>query len=677
MTSNRKIILIIIAVAVLLFACIACFVATGAGAFLVAREVEANLDLDSFSVSNPAEAGPTAEVVRSEELPTDETLLTLEDTIVPENDPVDLAERLLGVGDIPDSVPAPSSPFQVGDQRSFWVTDTSIDQTFQTNATLRYVGDTVYFWVEDGVSYSEGELNALASTFEDEIVPLTRSFFGSEWNPGIDNDPHIYILYTTDVGITTAGYFSSADSLHPLAHEFSNAVEMFVLNADNSPLSDEYTYGVLAHEFQHMIHWYRDRNETSWLNEGLSELSTLLNDYVHTGFAGLYTSQPDLQLNDWPTDSDLTPPHYGAGFIFSTYFLERFGNEATQALVADPANGLDSVDDVLAQFSLSDPLTGEAITADDVVLDWVIANYLMDGNVEDGRYTYPDYPFIVSSPRATERVSDCAVGSLPRDVHQYGVDYINISCTGDATLRFEGSTQTALLPTDPFSGDYAFWSNKGDESDMTLTQAFDFSDVSSPISLDFRTWFDIELDWDYLYVLASSDGGSSWDFLDAPSGTSTDPNGNNYGLGLTGYSGGGEIEGVWIEESVDLSAYAGKEVLLRFEYITDAAVNGEGLLLDDVRIDAVGYFSDFESDAGGWDAQGFARVQNVLPQNFELALISHGNETSVQVLTLNPDNSLEIALDFDGDVDEYTLVVMGATRFTRQSAGYRVVFSSP
>jgi len=302
---------------------------------------------------------------------------------------------------------------------------------------------------------------------------------------------------------------------------------------------------------------------------------------------------------------------------------------------------------------------------------------LLDEGVADGRYSYPLYSDIISNARATERITDCSIGAISRDVHQYGVDYISIDCNENAVLRFEGSTQTALLPADPYSGDYAFWSNKGDESDMTLTRSFDFSGVSGPISLDFRTWFDIELDWDYLYVLASTNNGRSWDFLITPSGTDTDPNGNSYGWALTGYSGGGEDEGIWIEESVDLSDYAGQEILLRFEYITDAAVNGEGLLLDDVSIEAISYFSDFESDAGGWEAQGFARVQNVLPQKFRLALIAHGNETSVQILELDAGNSLDLILDFSADVDEYTLVIMGATRFTRQSAGYRLIVSSP
>jgi bacillopeptidase F (M6 metalloprotease family) len=70
----------------------------------------------------------------------------------------------------------------------------------------------------------------------------------------------------------------------------------------------------------------------------------------------------------------------------------------------------------------------------------------------------------------------------------------------------------------------------------------------------------------------------------------------------------------YIQESVDLSQYAGQQVTLRFEYITDAAVNGEGVLLDDVSIPEIGYTTDFENGDGGWDAQGFVRCKIRLPR---------------------------------------------------------------
>ncbi|HEX9595697.1 MAG TPA: hypothetical protein VF982_02365 [Anaerolineales bacterium] len=613
---------------------------------------------------------PTALPFENGPPPPQDTLLTLQDTIVPENDPVLLADRFLGIENIPDTVP-PHGPFDVGDRKVFFVLDSYENVTYETEMELLYESDLVYFWVEVGVTVNMQQLTDLARAFEEHIVPTNRAFFGDEWIPGIDNDPHIYIVYTRNIGSGAAGVFVSNDGVHPLAEPQSNAAELFMVNASNTDLGEDYAYTVLAHEFQHMIHAYRDRNETSWLNEGMSELATLLNGYTHGGFVLQYLFDTDLQLNDWPNDQNATSPHYGAGFLFVTYFLDRFGPEATQALVGDPANGLESVDNVLDQLGITDPQTGDPLGADDVVLDWAIANYLADPAVADGRFAYQEYPEVLEvRASTTESIGDCAPEEKNRTVSQYGVDYVSINCSGQVTLRFEGSNRTSLVPADAYSGDYSFWSNKGDESDMTLTRAFDLSDLSGPITLSYQTWYDIEADWDYVYVLASMDNGDNWTFLSTPSGTDTNPLGSNYGFGYTGLSGGGPQ---WILESVDLSDYAGQEVLIRFEYVTDAAVNGEGLLVDDIAIEELGYFEDFEQGDGGWLADGFARVQNVLPQTFRLALISFGDETSVQIIEVSDTNQVDIPLDLN-KLDEAVLVVTGTTRFTRQPAVYRFTF---
>ena len=218
---------------------------------------------------------------------------------------------------------------------------------------------------------------------------------------------------------------------------------------------------------------------------------------------------------------------------------------------------------------------------------------------------------------------------------------------------------------DAHSAAYSFWSNKGDESDMTLTRAFDLTNVSGPVSLSYWTWYDIEEDWDYVYLEVSEDG-QNWQIVTTPSGTDTNPTGNSYGWGYTGKTSG------WIQEEVDLSAYAGKKLQVRFEYVTDAAINGEGLLLDDIRVDAIGYESDFETDDGGWVAQGFVRVDNVLPQAFRLALIVHGGgKTTVQVIEVSADQIADIPLNLQPG-ETATLVVSGATRFTRGLANYSI-----
>ena len=591
-------------------------------------------------------------------------LRVLQEAQVPINDPLELTQRLEGKGELPRNLEGPAMVYEIGDKRSFWVTDTENNQNFQVQATLRYVTDHVYFWIEDNASYNGSHLASLVETFENEIYPTNREFFGNEWTPGVDADPHIYILYAGGLGKRVAGYFSPVDEYLPVVREDSNGHEMFLLNADSLALNQEYTYGVLAHEFQHMIHWYQDRNEETWVNEGFSQLAMLLNGFGVGGADNAYASEPDMQLTDWP--SDFTTPHYGASFLFFTYFLDRFGEAATQTLVADPENGMVSIDNVLSDLGIVDAISGEIIQADDVFGDWVIASFLQDENVADGRYTYHNYPY-APEPSESEEIYSCPQDLATREVNQYGTDYIRIHCHGDYTLEFEGSIHVGVLPSDPYSGSYAFYSNRGDESDMTLTRSFDFREHSGPLTLTYWTWYDLENDYDYLYLLASLDG-ESWQIITTPSGTPDDPSGNSYGWAYNGQSGGGPT---WIQESIDISQFAGEEVQLRFEYITDAAVNGEGFLLDDISVPEIDYFSDFEVDDGGWEAQGFVRIQNILPQTFRLSIIRIGDSTTVETIPLTADNTAIIPLNIGGEVQEVVLVVSGTSRFTQQKAAYQ------
>lgn len=596
-----------------------------------------------------------------------ETLKTLNEAEVPINDLADLARRLQGKENIPPTLPAPSSPLKVGATTKFWVTNTDTNENSQVSATLSYVTPHLYFWVQNGVQFNQDDLKTLAETFENKIYPTDREFFGSEWSPGVDSDVHLYILYARNLGSNLAGYFSSADEYNPEVHKYSNAHEMFMLNADNLSLGEQYVYSTLAHEFQHMIHWYTDRNEESWLNEGFSELAAFLNGYDVGGFDALYMSNPDLQLNDWPNDQNATAPHYGAAFLYLTYFLDRFGQKATQAVVASPLNGLVSIDAVLADEKATDPVTHKQITADDVFADWAVTNFLLDKSVGDGRYTYSNYP---NAPQAgpTETITNCPTSAQDLMVHQYGVQYIAIDCSGKFNLNFQGSTEVGVIPEGAHSGNYAFWSNKGDESDMTLTRSFDFTSVSGPLEMDYWTWYDVEKDYDYVYLEASTDG-QSWQIIKTPSCSDTDPSGNAYGCGYNGASNG------WIQEHIDLSKYAGEKVQLRFEYVTDAAVNGEGFLLDDVSIPAVNYSTDFEKDDGGWQAAGFVRIQNTLPQTFRVSLILKGATTTVQPVELDDKQSATVSLDLGGDVQEAVVVISGTTRFTRQEAAYSLSVS--
>jgi len=662
--QNSSIVPKIVGGVVAVLVCCACALIIGAGALIYRASQEIPTDISTLIP--PLDLGSTATPQAPTEIErpsTDsismETLNTLSETSVPENDPYELACRLQNICDVSRTVPA--KQYKIGDKETFWISNSDTAEHQEITATLMYETPHSYFWVEEGTSVDQGDMKRLMDTFEEKIYPTDREFFGSEANPGVDEDPHIYVIYATSIGHNIAGYFNSSDSFNPLVKEYSNAHETYVLGTSQD-LGDEYTYATLAHEFVHMIQNASDRNDVSWMNEGFAEVGAFLNGYEVGGADWLYVQEPDMQLNTWVDNASPDfSAHYGQSFLYLTYFLDRFGEEATKALTNNPENDLTSVDGTLADLNITDSQTGQVVTADDVFMDWAAALYLMDESVGDGRYTYHNYP---SAPQVTNTEDVSCPQSLSGTVNQYGMDYLSIDCAGDHTLTFTGSTVVGLLPTDAHSGDYVFWSNRGDESAMTLTREFDFTGVNAPISISFAMWHDLETDYDYTFIEASTDG-QSWEILTTPSGTADDPSGNSYGWGWNGQTNG------WKTEEVDLSQFAGQKVQIRFEYVTDAALNGEGFLLDDVRIDAINYSADFETDDGGWAAEGFVRVENVLPQTYRLSLIIKGDTTTVTPITINADQTVDIPLSLNAG-EEAVLIVAGTTRFTRQPTAYQI-----
>jgi hypothetical protein len=170
-------------------------------------------------------------------------------------------------------------------------------------------------------------------------------------------------------------------------------------------------------------------------------------------------------------------------------------------------------------------------------------------------------------------------------------------------------------------------------------------------------------------LLHTADGGRTWDTIQTPHTTEEDPAGNNYGNGYTGMSGDGSNP-QWIHEQVNLGAYAGQPVLLRFEYITDGAIHGAGLVLDDVSILELDYRDGFEIDDPAWEAAGFVRTDNVLPQEYVIQLIELGNKPRVRHLPLNTQGQARWHVPLDDETGEAILVVSAVTPVTLESASY-------
>jgi len=596
-------------------------------------------------------AAPMAPVERSIEQ-------LLAETSIPERDLVALTARLRKL-DQPIPVVVSDTPpnYAVGDKDVFWVGNVDTKVNYRTTATLGYVTPHLYLWVEEGSSFDQEALKRSAERFESQIYSTNRQFFGSEWTPGVDNDPHIHVLQTSGLGSAVNGYYLDTDEYSRLVNPYSNEREMFYINSDNlQPGTDSYE-SVLAHEFQHMIHWAVDRDEDTWVNEGFSELASYLNGYAVRGIDHAFSSNPDTQLTSWP-DPGQTSSSYGASFLFVAYFLERFGDQALRRVVSHQANGAAGFEAILAE---------QGLTFEDVFADWLIANYVDNVELADGHYGYRD---LAVGPAYLDQIHTDYPAQRSTTVHQYGADYIELRGEGDLALTFAGSTQVKLVPNDSHSGKHLWWSNRGDNSNMTLTRAFDLTGLSQA-TLKAWLWYDIEQDWDYAYIEASTDGGQTWDILKGQYTTDSNPNGNSFGQAYTGQSqvAADEPPG-WVEEQIDLTPYVGQEILLRFEYITDGAVNQVGFCVDDITIPELGYYDDAESDEQ-WAAEGFIRTDNILPQRFLVQLIVLGSEVSVRRMELDEAQTGRLVVEGLGKrVEGAVLVVSGLAPVTTELASY-------
>jgi hypothetical protein len=505
---------------------------------------------------------------------------------------------------------------------------------------------------------SEEDVLASARVIENTILPLNHSLFGQDPEPGIDGDPSLHILHSSKVGRNIIGYFAASDLFVQAVNEFSNEREMLYINLDNAPFNSDIYYGVIAHELQHISLWQMDSNEASWVSEGLSELAAYLSGYNEIDYESAFASQPDTQLTSWGFQ-DESQANYGAAFLFSAYFYQRFGEESLHRLVRSPEDSAAGFEAALADIP--------SVTFDSLFAQWSVANYLHSHGQGTSVYAYQD----IEIP---EMEAEASIRRFPTEgggsVSPYGTDYIEIQADSMLTVDFAGTRQVGLIPADPHSGDYFWTTYPADESDQTLTRAFDLSNTEEA-TLRFWSWYEIESGWDYAYVTVSSDGGSTWTPLETIYTTLADPQGHSYGPGFTGNSGGRD-EPEWVEQQADLSPYAGQEVLVRFQYITDQAVHTAGFAVDDIAIPEIGYSDDAEAGDGGWQAAGFARHGNVLPQQFliQFILLGEGEEPVVERVWLDEAQRAGFWLPLGINYQEAVLVISSVTPVTTLPGSY-------
>ncbi len=594
----------------------------------------------------PASPGPTPiPVVREQVIPSP-----------PSRDVVDLARRLNPHSTNDDRPSIERGPLVEGEPTQFWVN--RLNGYRLVDGVVRAASDNAYWVFEERADVDQADLDAAIEEFESSVWPTVTGLFGGIRSPGIDGDPRL-VIFHANLRPGIAGYFSSSDAYPSEIQPYSNERESIYISSAGLPVGSRSYMSVLTHELQHAVHWAADADEESWLNEGLSEHAVEVAGHW-TRNAADYLRLPGTSLTQWPGGPGIRSPSYGGANLFLDYLSEHYGGDRLiRELVKEPTDGLESVDLVLERL-------GEDVTSLDVFRDWVVANYLDE---PDGRYSY-----LARSQRAAVKVRSRLV-NLPKsyegEVAQFGADYYVVTIPADElTISFDGDPRAELFPVAPLSGEACWWSNDGDGIDTTLTRRFDLTGVETA-TLRFNIWHAVEENWDFAYVEVSGDGGETWTILATTLTSDENPNGTAFGPGFTGESKG------WLSDSVDLTPYTGKEVLVRFEYVTDDAVNGRGLCLDDFAIDEIGWSDNTETN-GGWQPNGFARVNNLLPEKFLVQIVRKppGNPPEVTRLLLDGEADGEITLEgMNAEAGEQIAVIVSAvTREAGSPAGYMLEF---
>ncbi len=461
----------------------------------------------------------------------------------------------------------------------------------------------------------------------------------------VDNvrDENFYDLNNSEQNTYIAGFFSgdlnelhdrnimSIDGFDWIHRTGANPPHEPVPNdlCDSKPARPFLYEGVFAHEYQHLLEYYEDPDETLWLNEGLSDWAATLTGYFapekpitnrrfgshiqcFLGYLSVQTDAnpipsdggPENSLNLWDEQDELLCD-YGAAHSMMQYLRTQFGKRFMKRLHRNNRNGLPGLN-----FLVRDVTEG-SVDARDVVHRWN-AMAALDAVLDDGATlnggTDTDYRARrLNADINWESEDTYSESGAPPN----GADYVRLRdasgylSTGDLeSISFDGAEELPPLPVewsvdhDPpgRGGDPALFSGSGASFDRAIVQEVSVPETGQDPTLTFDTFYEIEEQWDFGFVQISTDGGETYRSL---SNTDTRSDANRDAIsevqdnlpGFTGDSGcpeGSQLaedcDPSWINQSFDLSSYAGQDVLIAFRYITDPAVDLAGWWIDDVRV---------------------------------------------------------------------------------------------
>ena len=221
-------------------------------------------------------------------------------------------------------------------------------------------------------------------------------------------------------------------------------------------------------------------------------------------------------------------------------------------------------------------------------------------------------------------------------------------------------------PFEPHMGSQYVYSDRADITYKRLSRTIDLTGEATG-SLSFFTSYDTEPAWDFLFVEARTVGSDDWTTLPDTNGhTSTDTgescaadwfeihpwleryqgsdcSGANPDTGGTWNASSGRSDG-WEEWNVDLTSYAGEQVEVSISYVSDWAIQGLGVWVDDITVSTGEGSTGFEADMGGWTVPGPQPGSGANPNDF-FRTASVGFEEAAVVAT---EDTLYFGFGFEG-----------------------------